>query len=188
MQARARRPALGRPQLHRSHGDRLLSRHLPQSGARHAGRTGRDPGHALTTTTPPHPRLAGCCVMPWCSRRPATRATILSSHSDFCAKYWLTLRLCCLRSALSRFCSCSRSNVSNRFRRMCGACSRSRKKRERTHRATDPATDHRERGKCPSQEGARRRPGQAGRHREHRSARRTTGGPTQPRDGNRRGF
>ena len=37
--------AVDRPQFHRSHGHRGLSRHLPQSGARHAGRTGRDPGH-----------------------------------------------------------------------------------------------------------------------------------------------
>ena len=60
--------------------------------------------------------------MPWCCPRPAMRAPILSSHSDFCVKYWPALRLCSLRNALSRSCSCSRSSASNRFKRMCGAC------------------------------------------------------------------
>ncbi len=58
--------------------------------------------------------------MPWCFRLPVTPVPILSSRSDFCAKYWLTLRLCCLRSELSRSCSCNRSSANNRCKRMCG--------------------------------------------------------------------
>ncbi len=60
--------------------------------------------------------------MPWCCRRQATPATILSLRSDFCAKYSPALRLCCLRNALSRSCSCNRSNASKPSRRTCDAC------------------------------------------------------------------
>ncbi len=78
---------------------------------------------SATTTMPPR-RLAKCCVMPWCCPRPTTPGPTLSLRSDFCAKYSPALRLCSLRSALSRSCNCSRSNVNNRFKRTYGVCRR----------------------------------------------------------------